>query len=64
MCTFLKSHQKLIRDKHIVIIQNDNLNVSYVDEEELRKYLLVTHAIQKLKINNVSILQNASHGQM
>jgi hypothetical protein len=57
LTAFLSTHKKHIFGKHIVLVQNDNLNVSTADEEDTYKYLLISKAFQKLKISNVSILQ-------
>jgi hypothetical protein len=58
MVDYLKGIRSKFFNKHIVIVQNDNMHISYVDDEEMVKYMILNQAIQKLKINNVSILQD------
>jgi hypothetical protein len=58
MIDYLKGIRSKLFNKHIVIVQNDNMHISYVDDEETVKYMILNQAIQKLKINNVSILQD------
>jgi hypothetical protein len=58
MIDYLKSKKSSFANKHIVIVQNDNMHISYVDDEEMVRYMILNQAIQKLKFNNVSILQD------
>lgn len=58
MIDYLKSKKSSFANKHIVIVQNDNMHISYVDDEEMVRYMILNQAIQKLKFNNVSLLQD------
>ena len=46
----LKSNEKSMQNRHSVIIQNDNMNISYMDEDDMQRYIILMNAIKKLKI--------------
>lgn len=51
LCKFFKSNKKYINNKHLIIAQNDLLNVSHLEPEEIERYTLITEAIKRLKLN-------------
>lgn len=59
MTKYLTSQYEYINNKHVVIVQSEHANMSNVDDDEMRKYILMTEWIVKLKICNVSILQGS-----